>query len=386
MGLGDNLKQAGSNFVNNWNNMVQSIIDNAGQKATSAGDVDYANIWLHSPHVLAERILNDKTITCSITMPNPLWQDKQLKWKAVTIPFYMSDDVGMSLSNNFKPYIDQQDLFKIVKDLVNGVSVMTGNAQMTMQSRAMSALAWNGSDFSGFDVNCLFICTNRSINPVEVIGMLSKACLPCTVEDYKQFGDSVPPAYNAIKSGFDTVFNLGRDFTNAFVGAFAGNKAEEYKKSVNNFADEAINRSENIGMIAPLNYGVVFDEKGSGVTPLEGTTLTLDIGNYLHAENLVVDKISNIKFSKELIAPPSPHKRRDTDAYKPAVTNTDYGFPLYATCTISLRPYCMVDLKTFHEYLRLGNSYGQNGSTLLEPLKEKKNTGTDDNNAMELPK
>ena len=87
MGLGDNLKQAGSNFVNNWNNMVQSTIDNAGQKATSAGDVDYANIWLHSPHVLAERILNDKTITCSITMPNPLWQDKQLKWKAVTIPF-----------------------------------------------------------------------------------------------------------------------------------------------------------------------------------------------------------------------------------------------------------------------------------------------------------
>ena len=91
------------------------------------------------------------------------------------------------------------------------------------------------------------------------------------------------------------------------------------------------------------------------MTPRPNTTITLQIGNWFLASNLVMSNISNISFSKEVIAPPAMNNGNyHNDLYKGHYTsasgNTDYGFPLYVECTLTLRPITYITPQEFNSY------------------------------------
>lgn len=308
---------------------------------------------IQSPKVLSEKILKTNSITCSITMPDPQWKENTLNWNTITIPFYMSDDFSFSVSNDWGSLIDTQKFFGPFTTLLNAISMFQGNAQVTMQSQGMSSLCWNGSTFDGFNLNCLFICTNRRINPVDIIQKLCKACLPARLRDYNSDSGAVNPLLEKTQNVIDFTSDGIKTFADATIDFLvsAEDKKESFKIQTSQFIDQTRNQLADLGMVAPLNYGVKFDASYErGVQPMPGTTLSLNIGDYFHASELVVESVSGIRFSKELIAPPDYSTQGANDLYDPQPQGTDYGFPLYATCQIKLRPFCLVDLKTFQQY------------------------------------
>jgi hypothetical protein len=89
-------------------------------------------------------------------------------------------------------------------------------------------------------------------------------------------------------------------------------------------------------------------------------TLTLQIGKWFKASKLLVEDISNIEFSKEIIAPfPVWGHHYDEEAAGFTVyngtrrmneSNLEWGFPLYTKCTITLRPVTLITIDEFLEY------------------------------------
>jgi hypothetical protein len=107
-------------------------------------------------------------------------------------------------------------------------------------------------------------------------------------------------------------------------------------------------------MVAPFGYGVVM--KDGKVTPIKGTTCTLQIGDWFCAGDLVVEGINGITFSKELVAPARiDNVKSKNDLYDPTAQGINYGFPLYATCSMVLKPYCIVDVEMFTKYFKTVN-------------------------------
>lgn len=314
---------------------------------TTFGNNTYLiNEMIQKPQVLSEKILKSQSICCSITMPDPIWEGNVLKWDTITIPFYMSDDFSFGLSNEWSSLINQDGMFGSFTNLLNGLSTFTGSAQVTMQSQGMSAACWNGSKFEGFNLQCLFICTNRRINPVTIIEKLCKTCLPAKLRDYTTKTGVTPPAIDFLRDTGSTFLDFTTNFINDTMPF-----TEQQKQNVTDVTSQIKNQLSELGMVAPLNYGVQLDSNyQTGVKPLPGTTVALHIGDYFHASELLVDSISGIRFSKELIAPVDYSGTRGSDLYKPENQGTEYGFPLYATCQIRLRPFCLVDLKTFQQY------------------------------------
>ena len=139
------------------------------------------DLLINDPKVYAERILKEEAVTASITMPiNKLSSDgKSLVTETVTIPFYMENDFSISnITNKWSDIVNFDSLGPIAGMINQLVSAPTGSAQITLQSEAMSTKCWQGSDFGGFSVNCLFLCTNRRINPTKIIRTLAAGALP----------------------------------------------------------------------------------------------------------------------------------------------------------------------------------------------------------------
>lgn len=299
---------------------------------------------LQHPAVLAEKILKTDAISCSITIPEPTWnKDKNnLSWSTVTIPFYMSGDFSLGLGNKWEEMINQSSFGDTFSFFVNGISMLTQHTQMTMQTQSMSSASWKGSTFDGFNLDCLFVCTNRNINPVAILEKLSKACLPAKLRDYE---GPTPPVAKFVKKQVEATIDLGEDVVNIF-------SSNSHKQQADEITSQLKNQIGDVGMVAPLGYGIKLDdpENGNAVKPLPGTTLAIHIGDWFHADELVMESLSGVKFSKELIAPPINVGKRGNDLYVPIVENNDYGFPLYMQCQIKLKPYCLVDLKKFQSY------------------------------------
>lgn len=179
MGLGDTIK----NTANAATSAYQSETGDLGadtQKALSrifGGNTYYVDTMINKPIVLAEKILKRSAQSGAITIPVQTWTSSSMSWTTTTIPFFLSNDFTMGLSNEFKPTLDPDGVAGSFKELVNGISAVTGAAQVTMQSESMNAASWKGSTFEGFSVECLFLATRRTINPIEIIKILSKACL-----------------------------------------------------------------------------------------------------------------------------------------------------------------------------------------------------------------
>ena len=109
-------------------------------------------------------------------------------------------------------------------------------------------------------------------------------------------------------------------------------------------------------MVAPLHYGIVKDEDtGRPFAPAKNTTLTLQVGDYFRATELLVQSINNISFSKEVIAPRTHNRKSAGDLYDNTIP-VEYegiaGFPLYAKCSITFIPAQMMTKERFESYFK----------------------------------
>lgn len=340
-------KEQGANISAAW----QADQQNLNRTISKGTDTNITDMLLKEPKVLAEHILKRPTISCSLTMPDPVWTEDSLTGNTVTIPFYMTQDFSFGIGNEWTQFADPSGFLGPLKTAFDTLGAFNGQSQLTMQSQAMSTAVWKGSTFEGFNLNGVIVCTNRQIDPSALIFKLCKSCLP--IKRHKFEGGAV--------AGTETLEALAKG-TNNLVGSLLNMfTLQSFKDQVDSYVDKANEFVEDLGMVAPHGYGVQIDNQNNGsklVSPLPGTTCTLTIGDWFQAENLIVDKISSITFSKEVIAPPTSNSnKRNNDIYSSNATDTPSGFPLYATFTISLKPYCMVDLEMFQKYFITANKF-----------------------------
>lgn len=345
--FGNTLKNAGDNIAKTWNEEVAKA---KGINVGTGINTDLTDQLVPRPKVLAEKVLKSKTISCSITLPDPVWDGTNLTPNTITIPFYMSEDFGFGLSNEWSQLVNQDAAFETFKFGLDAMGAFSGQSQVSLQSQAMSSATWKGSKFDGFNLgNCLFVCTNRNIDPSALIYKLCKACLPTKHSDFKGNASSGLAVGKEVAKG-------AADLAGGLVNLLT---LDSFKQAVSEGVTKSKDLIEDVGMIAPFGYGLNIDKTENGgtvVSPIKGTTVTLNIGDWFCATDLVVNSISAIKFSKELIAPPRADvKKGANDLYDPEPTGTNYGFPLYASCSISLKPYCMIDVKTFSKYFKTPN-------------------------------
>ena len=434
------------------------MTENQSSIVTHSGDRNLRDSWIKNPQMIVEKVLRNPAITCSITMPVQKHETNVgTSSYTTTIPFYMSDDFKInSMSAKFEPLFGEgSGIFGGIQELLRISDNINNTSQVTLQSEPMSALMWKGSEFSGFDIECLFVCTRREINPVNIIKTLSACVLPNKlVLGDKSLGltndimnaikatKMAQTSFNANVASFasdmtKTLVDSGKDFfgsacatqiketgTNIINGAkeagqavansevaqsvggaisSAAQKADDYtgnaashlisgtgdniKKAVgtqisdikqiisklgleessgniigaltsDNIQEQkqkAMDIIADAGMIAPLYYKLDYSSNGDSVSmkPNPDTCVTLQIGNYMTIPDLVVTSISGIMFSKELVAPNQYHNSYNkNDLYKYESKSTKFGYPIWAKCSLSLRPATLVTYKKFCEYFR----------------------------------
>lgn len=341
--------------------------------------VDLRDYYLKDARLLAQRLLKRQAVSCSLTIPVQSHTKSGTDSITTTLPFYMSDNFGFGVGNKFESLVDQDNAGGLYTQLMNGLALFQDKTQVSMQSEAMSSLMWKGSTFTGFNVKCLFIATTRSFNTLNIVKMLAGACLPRHIEDDDE---TVAPGIQAIRKVGGFAVDLTKGLADLvltgveYAGELANKSVDmsKQKQDFSNTAEDMRGLIKGMGMSAPLQYGLTFNKENendpenyrvTGVKPLKNTTLTLQIGNYFRAEDLVVDDISNISFSKELIAPPSGYKNKKefpgSDLFQIGELSTsDYGFPLYVECDVKLRPVSMMTYSKFQSYF-LNPAGGHNG-------------------------
>lgn len=307
----------------------------------------FSKAYIKQLHTVAAELLRkDNKLGGSITLP----VKEGNEYKTYTIPFYMKDNFSFSLKNEWGEMLNISELQLFNNGLNMFLSLMNAS-QMTLQSKAMSAVSWQGSSVPEFSINTVFVCVSREYNPIEIIKVLSASCLP------NLFNDATDPNYdeiikkqNEIAGNVNSLtvgtLGVGADVARAVGQEKVAKAIDDNKKSIGDSFERYI---KQIGMVAPLEFGL----KDGGLEPKENSTLSLTIGDWFTASNLVVSGISNITFSKEVIAPiSSANKNGSTDTYKGNVTNEEnkFGFPVYVECTITFRPFSLVTADEFISY------------------------------------
>ena len=297
--------------------------------------------YISQPDTLADEVLINDTQGGSLTLPVKSGGVSV----AYTIPFYMTDNFSFSLGNNWSELVNM-DAVKAINDFINLAGTMNGNTQVTLQSRQMMSATWTGSEIPEFSINTMFVCTQRQYNPVKIIKALAATCLPLELDDA-----SAPEALKSLRDGgAEVISNLGTGI-GSVVSNF-GNTGKNIGDGLSKSMNKISNLVKKAGMAAPLGYGLTLDEQ-DGLTPLPGTTLSLRIGNWFNASELIVKSIGNIEFSKEVVAPVNyENKNYGNDSYIGNLLygSSEYGFPLYARCTITLRPITYITPKEFNNY------------------------------------
>ena len=323
-------------------------------------NINLANTWFKDPKIYAEKILKSPAVTASITMPmQKLANDgNSIISQTVTIPFYMQDDFSCGDLQNKWSDVLSFDSFERFGQLLNGiVGGMSGSANIAIQSELMSLKSWKGSTFSGFNVNCLFVSTRRSIVPPEIITTLASSALPTKLK-----GDNTALAgAGAVMDQVGTWVEMGINFIGDAISDSLQNQKHKdaVSKATTSASATAKNALTDVGMVAPLHYGynlTTDPSSGSEPGPIPNTTLTLQIGDWFRASELIVESISNIQYSKEVIAPASFSSftdKRPGDLYdnSPDTGNEDVcEYPLWGRCSIKLIPARMMTKERYESY------------------------------------
>ena len=336
------------------------------------GKTDLSQTLIQDPKLYAEKILKSKCVTCSLTIPVQFHTLNKTECVTTTIPFYMASDIGLgTLSNTWSEMLDTSGENNFI-NLLNWVNTYNSNAQVTAQSEAMSSKVWKGSKFDGFTVDCLFVSTRRKINPTKIIRLLAATALP---DKLRVDDQTTAQAFNNAKKWFNTAIGVTANLTNALIGNVGtgvetvmnigkDSGSDDYKKIdtsglqdvVSNLAKTGQALTNDLGMVAPLYYGTRMGDTSKGeraIEPIDHTTVTLQIGEWFRASELLVESISGISFSKEIVAQDmgqNKNKAGDLYQYDRANLGTDYWYPLWGKCTIKLVPFGMMHKTKYEEY------------------------------------
>lgn len=306
-----------------------------------------------SPMTSSERALTNDAISGTITMPIYLqsslgdqYANKDAESATIcTIPFHIENNFSFSLGNDWGQLVSA-DLLDTFNFLFNaGQQVFnSGAAQISFMSKQMQLAMWKGSKQPEFSVDMTFVCTQRNYNPVNIILALSEAALPRDLtEAHNQ------KATEARTGGVQTIGDLEQKTRD-----FANQQQEGLVKNLSSGAADLMSTVkegiENTGLLAPLYYAPAFVNGKATIKP--ENSLTLQIGRWFRAPNLIVTDISNIEFSKEIIAPPTEYgeKEQGMSNYSFSLQNQDWGFPLYAKCSLKLKPITYITADEFRNY------------------------------------
>lgn len=264
----------------------------------------------------------------------------------ITIPFHLENDFGFSLGNKWESLVPDvaSEFLSTFYNLLSMGDIIEG-AQFRVVSRAMQTLAWKGSENPVFTVNCTFVCTQRNYNPAGIIKVLSACCLPlgrneANPEDVKQLNETTSKTSAGINRFNDQLdkSNIPRPIVDA-------------TKKMSSMVSGIIT---NAGLIAPLGYRAKVDPADDSSEILQGG-ISLNISHWFRANNLVIKDISNISFSKEII-------RSLPDWAKKPDSETSWGFPLYAKCTLTLTPNKPITFGDFIGYFTESSAVGGSSS------------------------
>ena len=333
---------------------IPQVLTNAVAKGNNLGDR-----MIKDPKLFAEKILKSEAVTCSITMPIQQHTSQGTNCVTTTIPFYMSNNFSIgNLENKWNDLVDMNG-GNVFTDWMNVINAMQSESQVTMQSEAMSSKVWKGSTFGGFNVECLFVSTRRTINPTKIIRILSSAALP---DKLRADDRTTTQSWGDLKQGvqgFLENISTGYSVVTTKLDQMTGWNTSKSRDAVSNAAKGASNLLNDVGMIAPLYYGLDLNPQTNGgrpAAPMANTTLTLQVGDWFRADELLVTSISGIQFSKEIIAPPTTdgdswiNGKGSSSLYDNSPNGSDYGYPLWGKCSINLIPFSMMHKEKFNNY------------------------------------
>lgn len=358
MSVWDDLKNVVQNTWNEIQSNNQKFSSTIGSITGYTQTSSLLNEMVSNPKVLAERILHKQALSGTLTIPVRNYNDMGATGYLATIPFFMSGDFVFSMGNQWENLLDVSQLAELAKFINQAHSTIGhGEANVSMQSEAMSTQIWKGSTFDGFNIDCLFVCTNRKINTLKILNILTATCLPTKLAQQPTAGGAgIANAKTVIKGAADLVGTA----LNGMIGGLSGDgnnfDPSGAQNAVSNGAKGFKDYIDDMGMIAPLNYGLQKGDEGTAAVenPLPNSTVTLQIGNYFRADNLVVESLSGVTLSKEIIAPPVSNKQRGSDLYDNSKQGSDYGFPLYLKCSIKLKPHSMMHFSKWQGYFLQG--------------------------------
>lgn len=302
----------------------------------------YKDATIINPITLSEKVLLDGVFTGSITLPvKNSDNNSNEQYIKQTVPFFLQNNFSFGLGNKWDTLIPESsgEFLSNIYNLLTMTNFVEGS-QFQFISKSMQSLVWKGSQKPTFSVSTVFVSTRRSYNPVKIIDILASTCLPGTHEQAgnatKTLDDATGKADKALQSGRDTINRV----TNTQFGS-----------TLYNLASPIVSHLEHAGLVAPLQYRAI-PKLETDTVETQGT-VTLKVGKWFQASDLVVQDISGIEFSKETIAPP-PDWLNDisqNNAYQlKSDGSSDWGFPLYAKCTINLVPVAPITYEDFKGY------------------------------------
>ena len=293
-----------------------------------------------------DRLLQNDEMSCRIHLP---YGNKD----SLVIRGYLTSNFGFNIGNKWGQIADINSV-PVLGDLLNNANLLftlldqnSGGSvpQISPQPIPATAASWQGSDMPIFTVSLAFISTDYTINPLESLLSLAEGALPqsennLTQSSNKYIQGATSGLNNLTNGAIDFIGDLGNNILSTF-GASENlkngyNDAREKAKTLNN-------QMYKVGTTAPFGFGLNLSTKGSNgedgevMAAIPNTTITLAIGNWFFATNLIMESISNINISKEIIR----------------VVNGRGGWPLFVECSVTLRPYKMITYPDFLKYFKL---------------------------------
>lgn len=254
----------------------------------------------------------------------------------------LTSDFGINLNNQWKPMVSISDI-PILGDISQGVipvlAAFSGATQGTLESMWMTSASWAGSAIPTFPIKVTLLNYDKNVNLFNQVLELSEGLLPPDISyDLDNMGDFGGALKSVQQNLVQGTYKLGETLSK---------KVSELDpdSSIKNFVEEsnAVNKAtavvakgiSQIGMAAPLNYGLQIDTKKESTVfkPLDHTTFSLQIGNWFRASNLLLE-VGNFSFSKEV----NPN-----------------GSPISVDISLNFRPYRQISFKEFAKYFHLQN-------------------------------
>lgn len=295
-----------------------------------------------------EKIKNNNRLNARIVVPTSSGTE--------VINFFMTNDFSFSLGNTWEKIASLSDfpLASSFNDMFNLLAAIGSSGeganlpQGTLESIHLSAASWKGSQIPSFSIDCLFIASSYDESPLTPLLKLAEGALPAGTYQFTNTGNPmIDTAASATTDIIRTTVQLGYGIGGVYNSIVQGkNPIQGGIDAFNNSQRQAQKISGNMvdgsAMKAPLGYGLQGVENGNFFQPIPNTTLQLYIGRWFKADNLLIDSISGITFSKEVIA-------RDPKG----IGANAVGGPLYIRANLSLRPYKMVTIQDFLKYFNI---------------------------------